>query len=130
MTENQSGALGRAVSWWRGFLRRPFVEDRRQAFVSFLRTAGLLVALGLIQVVLRLAFRPVADTEPPVIEQGGELLELNLPGWAEPFAPLVTLPLWVQAVLAAAVVGALFYLVPAIGQWVYGLFSDRTEERD
>lgn len=66
----------------------------------------------------------VTPYEPP------EFVEVDLPGWAEPFEPLAQLPLWAQAALVSAAIAGLFFVIPIVSRWMWklGENAERTAE--
>lgn len=70
------------------------------------------------------AAAPGSAQESPY--QAPDLIEVDLPGWAEPFEPLARLPLWAQAALVSAAVAGLVFVVPV----VYGSVTNLDEVVD
>jgi hypothetical protein len=104
------------------------MRDGRNLSVPVVRGI-LVVVMALLAVWLfMLVATPAQAAELPATAQESpyqapDLIQVDLPSWAEPLEPLAALPLWAQAALASAFVGGLFYLVPAIGRWVTTRFE-------
>jgi hypothetical protein len=76
----------------------------------------------LIQVML---LAPAAGAQvQPAPYQPPELIEVDLPSWVAPFAPIAALPLWAQAALVSAVIAGLIFIVPILSRWLLRLGQD------
>jgi hypothetical protein len=76
----------------------------------------------LVQLVLLV---PTAGAQvEPAPYQPPDLIEVDLPSWVAPFAPLAALPLWAQAALVSAVIAGLIFIVPILSRWLMRLGQD------
>lgn len=91
---------------------------------------GFSVALiGLAVLCMFAVFSLPAEAAAPAVAQESpydppELVQVDLPGWAEPFGPLARFPLWAQAGLASAAVAGLVFLMPLVSRWLWALGDD------
>lgn len=100
------------------------MRHSRAARLMFL---GVLVAVT--TVFPAMAAMPTTGDNAVVTAQTGpydppEFVEVDLPGWAQPFEPLARLPLWAQAALVSAAVAGLVFIVPIGSRWVLSLGED------
>jgi hypothetical protein len=73
----------------------------------------------LIQVML---LAPAAGAQvQPAPYQTPEFIEVDLPSWAAPFAPIAALPLWAQAALVSALIAGLIFIIPVVSRWLLRL---------